>query len=147
MAQEKRFDEDTPLYTISTVAKMLGVSVHTLRLYEHEGLVMPFKKESSHRLYSDTDIERLNCIRKAITKQKFSIPAIKTIYSLIPCWEIVHCTKEDRTKCDFFNSHGSPCWTFKHSNNYCTGRTCRNCDVYKHYAYCDKIKDAIKTKE
>ena len=137
-------NEDTPLYTISTAARILGVSVHTLRMYEHEGLVMPFKKESSHRLYSETDIDRLKCIRRAIKEQKFSIPAIKTIYSLIPCWNIVHCTDEDKAKCESYINHSSPCWTYRHENDYCSGRHCRNCDVYKYYASCDKIKDAIK---
>lgn len=144
MASGKQINEDTPLYSISSAARMLGVSIHTLRMYEHEGLVMPFKKESAHRLYSETDIERLKCIRHAITEQKFSIPAIKTIYSLIPCWNIVNCSNEDRINCASYNGHGKPCWTYEHIDNSCSGRVCRSCDVYKLYATCDRIKDAIK---
>ncbi|MCL5992014.1 MAG: MerR family transcriptional regulator [Bacteroidetes bacterium] len=144
MVSDKHINEDTPLYSISSAARMLGVSVHTLRMYEHEGLIMPYKKESSHRLYSEIDIERLKCIRHAITEKKFSIPAIKTIYSLIPCWDIVQCSNDDREKCESYNGHGEPCWTYKHIDNCCSGRVCRSCDVYKHYANCDRIKDAIK---
>ncbi|MBI5324894.1 MAG: MerR family transcriptional regulator [Ignavibacteriae bacterium] len=146
MGENNKINEDTPLYSISSAARMLGVSVHTLRMYEHEGLIIPFKKESAHRLFSDTDIDRLKCIRHAITEQKFSIPSIKTIYSLIPCWNIVKCSEEDRAKCESYNGHNNPCWSYHHKDNCCSGRECRSCEVYKHYATCDKIKDAIKFK-
>jgi len=136
-------DINLPLYPISGAAKILDISVHTLRMYEREGLILPFKKESSHRLYSRADIERLKCIRKAINESKISIAGIKTIYSLIPCWEIAKCSKSDRENCDAFKTHARPCWTFKHSYNICGGKACRQCDVYRLYSECGKIKDLI----
>ncbi|MFH2031950.1 MAG: MerR family DNA-binding transcriptional regulator [Bacteroidota bacterium] len=39
-----------PKYTISSAANLLGISVHTMRMYEKEGLIIPFKKESNQRL-------------------------------------------------------------------------------------------------
>jgi hypothetical protein len=33
-----------PLFPIRTAAKLLNISVHTLRMYEKEGLIIPFKK-------------------------------------------------------------------------------------------------------
>ncbi|MDE3059313.1 MAG: MerR family transcriptional regulator, partial [Bacteroidota bacterium] len=45
-------------------AQLVGISVHTLRMYEIEGLIIPFKKDSGQRLYSDLDVERLKCLRK-----------------------------------------------------------------------------------
>ena len=136
-------DINLPLYPISGAAKILDISVHTLRMYEREGLILPFKKESSHRLYSRADIERLKCIRKAINESKISIAGIKTVYSLIPCWEITKCSKSDRENCDAFKTHTSPCWTFKHSYNICERKVCRQCDVYSLYSECGKIKDLI----
>ena len=68
MNLDNRYHE--PLFPISTAAKLLNVSVQTLRLYEKEGLVISFKKSSKHRLYSKADIERIECIRKAITEKK-----------------------------------------------------------------------------
>ena len=59
-----------PKYTISTAARMAGLSVHTLRKYEREGLIIPFQKDSKQRLYSDLDLERLNCIVKTISEDK-----------------------------------------------------------------------------
>jgi MerR family transcriptional regulator, heat shock protein HspR len=137
---------ELPLYPISSAAKILGISVHTLRMYEKEGLILPFKKESSHRLYSESDIQRLLCIRRAINVNKISINGIKAIYSLIPCWEINNCSKNDRNNCEAFISHSRPCWSFKHSNNICYNKECRNCNVYKDFTECGKIKDLITSK-
>ena len=67
MGREARSEE--PLYSIGTAARMLGISVHTVRMYEREGLVIPFRKESHQRLFSDADIERLRCTRQTITKE------------------------------------------------------------------------------
>ena len=144
MEQVQNFE--IPLYPISSAAKILGISVHTLRMYEREGLILPFKKESSHRLYSEYDIQRLQCIRKAINVSKISINGIKAIYSLIPCWEITNCSKIDRSNCEAFVSHSQPCWTFKHLNNICYNKECRSCDVYKNFTECGKIKELINSR-
>ncbi len=136
-------DFDAPLYTISIAANLLDISVHTLRMYENEGLIIPFKKVSNHRLYSRADIERLKCIRKAINESKISIAGIKTIYSLIPCWEITKCSNEDRINCEAFKSHSEPCWSFAHKNNVCENKNCRNCAVYNEYSECMKIKEFL----
>lgn len=49
----KPTSQDTPLYPIGTAARMLGVSVHTLRMYERKGLIIPHHAESNQRLYTD----------------------------------------------------------------------------------------------
>jgi MerR family transcriptional regulator/heat shock protein HspR len=36
-----------PIFPISTAAKLLNISVHTLRMYEREGLFIPYKKDSN----------------------------------------------------------------------------------------------------
>ncbi|MFC1905971.1 MerR family transcriptional regulator [Chloroflexota bacterium] len=48
-----------PRYVISVAAKMLGVRTHTLRYYEHIGLVEPSRTNGNVRLFSASDIERL----------------------------------------------------------------------------------------
>ncbi|MFH0990010.1 MAG: MerR family transcriptional regulator [bacterium] len=135
--------KDTPFYSIGTVARMLGVSVHTLRMYEREGLMLPYKKESSHRLYSDMDVERLRCIRHAINEEKISIAGIRRIYALIPCWQVVKCSDSHRSKCPAYSEHTKPCWTYDHIQNPCTKLDCRLCDVYKLSSDCGKIKEMI----
>ena len=136
-------DNNAPVFSIGTVARLLEVSVHTLRLYEREGLILPFKKDSKHRLYSQNDIERLKCLRTAINENKFSISSIKTIYSLIPCWSIKKCPDEERESCPAFTGHQQPCWSFRHINNLCALQSCKSCEVYHKHTNCDNIKQTI----
>ncbi|MBJ6359751.1 MerR family transcriptional regulator [Paenibacillus sp. GCM10012307] len=54
-------------YTIGQAAEATGLSIHTLRYYEKEG-ILPFIKrtESGIRIFDDEDIQRiefLNCLR------------------------------------------------------------------------------------
>lgn len=136
-------DPRAPVYSIGTVARILGVSVFTLRMYEREGLILAEKSESNQRRYSQNDVERLKCIRRAITEQKFGIAGIKTIFSMIPCWTIAHCSEEDRKNCEAYTGHAGPCWSYRHKNNTCATRGCRDCAVYKDFADCRKVKQSI----
>jgi MerR family transcriptional regulator/heat shock protein HspR len=133
-----------PKYPIRDAARLLSLSVHTLRMYEREGLILPFQKETGHRLYSDADIQRLQCIRTAINEKKISIAGIKSLFSMIPCWQIIHCTEEDRKNCQAYAESKKPCWTYKHINNLCASIDCVNCEVYLSFQDCSTVKDAIK---
>jgi len=135
-----------PIYPIRTAAKLLNISVHTLRMYEKEKLIIPFKKSTSHRLYSKTDIERIRCIRAAINEDKISINGIKTIYSMMPCWEVMKCSVEDRGRCSAFTFHSGPCWEVKGEDTICASKDCRNCSVYQDYGECGTIKNFIRNK-
>jgi MerR family transcriptional regulator, heat shock protein HspR len=49
-------------YTISAVADHYEIHQQTLRLYEREGLLKPSRSDGNVRLYTETDIERLELI-------------------------------------------------------------------------------------
>ena len=49
-------------YTISAVADQYEIHPQTLRLYEREGLLKPSRSEGNTRLYTDSDLERLEVI-------------------------------------------------------------------------------------
>lgn len=49
-------------YTISAVASQYELHPQTLRLYEREGLLKPSRSEGNTRLYTDSDLERLELI-------------------------------------------------------------------------------------
>ena len=49
-------------FTISAVAEEFDVHPQTLRLYEREGLLKPSRSEGNTRLYTDSDLERLELI-------------------------------------------------------------------------------------
>ena len=135
-----------PIYPIRTAAKLLNISVHTLRMYEKESLIIPFKKSTSHRLYSNSDIERIKCIRSAINESKISISGIKTIYSMMPCWEVINCSKQDRSNCSSYLFHNVPCWAVKGEDTVCATKDCGNCSVYQDYGECGSIKKLIRNK-
>jgi len=58
------FDENEPCFTISVVAKLVGVHAQTLRYYEREGLVSPSRSGGNIRLYSTSDISRIREIKE-----------------------------------------------------------------------------------
>lgn len=136
-------EKEAPLYSIGTAARMLEVSVQMLRVYETEGLVLPRKSQGGQRRYSDADIERIACVRKAITEEKISIAGIRRMQSLIPCWQIVKCSDEQRRLCPAFHDHDGGCWTHHHLNNACADRDCRVCEVYRESTTCAGIKQLI----
>ena len=140
-----KIQDEEPIFPISAAAKLLNVSVHTLRMYEREGLLIAFKKNSHRRLFSKDDIKRIECIRRSINELKISINGIKTIYSLIPCWDIIKCNAKDRKICKAFKGHNEPCWSYDHLGTICEKQNCRNCNVYKKYSDCGDIKELIKS--
>ena len=133
-----------PVYTISTAARLLGISIPTLRMYEKEGLIIPFKKSSSHRLYSDMDLERIKCLRNSINGNRMGLESIRRMLALIPCWAIINCSEKDRENCEAFTSYDKPCWMHKHKNNTCTDRDCRECEVYNSFSDCSSLKEKLK---
>ncbi len=134
---------DIPQYSIGETSRRVGVSVQTLRLYESEGLIISERSDGNQRLYSESDIERIECIRHALNEEKISLAGIRRIQSFIPCWEVMNCTHEQRWACPAFSEHTGGCWTLVHSQNVCAGRDCRSCEVYKLSTNCGQIKKFI----
>ena len=75
-------NSNDPIFTISNAAKLLNISVHTLRMYEREGLILPYRKSSNQRLYSQMDLERVRCIQKTINEDKINIEGLRRILAL-----------------------------------------------------------------
>jgi len=49
-------------YTISVVAEMYNIHPQTLRLYEKEGLIKPYRSKGRTRYYTEEDLKRLELI-------------------------------------------------------------------------------------
>jgi MerR family transcriptional regulator/heat shock protein HspR len=130
-------------FGIGEVARLLGVSEPTIRVYEREGLILPLRKPSGHRRYTRRDIERLECIRKGITKEKIGIEGMKRILALIPCWCLRGCPSSEREKCSAFAQHRTPCWMLPGKAWECRDADCRSCHVYLHAADCSSLKTVI----
>lgn len=57
-------DPTKPFHQIGEVAEMVGLSLRTIRHYEEVGLVPPSGRSTGgFRLYTDTDIERLQLVK------------------------------------------------------------------------------------
>jgi len=125
-----RNDPAEPVYTIGVVSRKFGVSPETLRLYEREGLLIPHRTETGRRLYSDLDLEWIDCIRNLITLEKLNIAGIRRLLALIPCWNLKPCTKEDQAKCAAFLIPDQVCWNLDETGDTCANEDCHACSVY-----------------
>ncbi len=68
--------KDRQLYKIGAVARLTGVSVHTLRNWEdRHGAVHPRRSKGGKRLYAETDVQRLALIKK-LADQGLSLHSI-----------------------------------------------------------------------
>ncbi len=132
-----------PVLTIGTVAKKLNISVQTVRMYEEEGLLLPYKTETGRRMFSMHDLERLKCIRTMITENGLNLNGIKKMMSLIPCWEFKGGLDEQCQKCPAYYEANGPCWTTKDVGQKCQDVDCRDCPVYRIEVNCNKIKEVI----
>jgi len=120
---------DAPIYPISVAAKLWAVHPGTLRIYEEEGLVKPSRMQSK-RYYSNIDIEWIKCLRGLIHDKGISIPGIKMLLELTPCWEITKCPADKRQDCSAYIDRSIPCW--QQASTACSKgmKNCQHCEVY-----------------
>jgi MerR family transcriptional regulator, heat shock protein HspR len=89
---------DVPVYPIGVAARLLGIHPRTLRIYENEGLINP-THVGSRRLFSENDIQWTRCLRSYIHDEGISIPGLKKLLNLVPCWEVAGCPPETHEHC------------------------------------------------
>jgi MerR family transcriptional regulator, heat shock protein HspR len=134
------------LYSPGAISQLLGLSVETLRLYEREGLFVPYKLGSGHRRYTDGDIEWLSCIQKQIHENKLNFAGIRYLLAMLPCHEMKPCSLEDRMACPAGNKSCSPCWDFEHTPCRTPGQSCRSCIVYQQVLNIENLKQILEVK-
>ena len=69
-------------YTISAVAELYEIHPQTLRLYEREGLLKPSRSIGNTRLYSDTDLERLEIILSLTRELGVNLAGVEIILNM-----------------------------------------------------------------
>lgn len=109
--------EDLPIYSIGVTAELLSVHPRTLRIYEEEGLIKPSRR-GNRRLFSNNDLKWIGCLRELIHEKGISIPGVKRLLDVVPCWQIKGCPEEVVQNCSAYVRHAKPCWEF-------VRRTCR----------------------
>ncbi|MBA3333161.1 MAG: helix-turn-helix transcriptional regulator [Actinomycetota bacterium] len=70
---------DRPRYMISVAAELVGMHPQTLRLYEAKGLVRPGRTPGGTRLYSDSDLERLQLIQRLTTELGLNLAGVEQV--------------------------------------------------------------------
>ena len=119
-----------PVYTPAVAAKKLGISTHSLRLYEAEGLLIPYRTETGRRLYSNLEMEKVKSIRNMIQNQGNNFEGIRRLLALAPCWKIRGCSLDQWKVCTKDNTIGMPCWATEEKCGEQHVTTCRECPVY-----------------
>ena len=51
-------------YSIGEFSRLTDLGIHTLRYYEHEGLITPGRNSSNRRCYSDKDLAWIEFIKR-----------------------------------------------------------------------------------
>ena len=131
-----------PVYTIGVAANMVGVSVHLLRVYEKEGLILSSRTKTDRRMYSDLEIEKILCIRKMISEKGMNFEGIRRILALFPCWKLRQCDDHDKNTCHAYISSERPCWATEEKCAHPLD-SCRDCIVYKSTINCDDLKKIL----
>jgi len=137
--------DSEPVYTIGIASRLTNTSVHTLRMYEERGLIIPFKTETNRRVYSRSDVGRINCIRRHLDEEGLNIAGIKAVWSLVPCWLIRPCSQKDQEACNAFVNTTNPCWEVEEKGPECIDADCRTCKVYLLGANCSDMKSMYKS--
>ena len=122
-------DKDKAIFPISVAAKLLDVHPRTLRIYEEEGLLKP-ARQGNKRYFSHDNIEWVRCLRDLIHEEGISIPGVKKLLDLTPCWEIKKCSREVRERCTSFVDRAQPCWQSARTVCARVPSLCESCDIF-----------------
>jgi len=132
MATKRVQDEvDDPVISIGVLAQKVDLSVSAVRKYGREGLIIAHRTDSGYRLYSHEDIDRVRNIQHLIGDMRLNIEGIRRMQSLLPCWDLLPCTEDDRKDCPARHDCTRPCWMIKGMPCAPKGNECRQCAVYR----------------
>jgi MerR family transcriptional regulator, heat shock protein HspR len=74
--------DERPRYMISVAADIVGMHPQTLRIYEQKGLVRPKRTAGNTRLYSESDLERLQLIQRLTTELGLNLAGVEQVLRL-----------------------------------------------------------------
>jgi MerR family transcriptional regulator/heat shock protein HspR len=121
--------ECTPQYPIRDIAKKFDLSNTAHRKYECAGLLLPYRKELKHRLYSNEDLCRIDTVIQSIRIERLNLKGIRRLLSLLSCWELKPCTFSNRAKCPAYREYENPYWMIEETLCRKIDRDCRDCHV------------------
>ncbi|MBI2889636.1 MAG: MerR family transcriptional regulator [Nitrospirae bacterium] len=131
--------ETDPILSIGVVARMAGVSTHTIRLYEREGLLRPSRTETGRRLYAGVDADLVRATRRLLA-ERLNFSGIRRLFASIPCWSFKPCCIPRLGRCTIQDRPEWPCWSVEDSWCRRTGQVCQTCRVYKMATEIDNVR-------
>ena len=69
-------------YSISLVAEMFDIHPQTLRTYEREGLLRPARTGGNTRVFSQTDVERIELILRLTKELGVNLAGVEVILNM-----------------------------------------------------------------
>jgi len=75
-------DHDLPMFVISVAAEMSELHPQTLRAYERDGLLSPYRTPGGTRRYSMRDIERLRLIRRLTQDEGLNLAGVRLVLEM-----------------------------------------------------------------
>ena len=133
-----------PKFPLRVASKLSDTSIYSIRQYIDKGLLIPFKTSSNRHLFSEVDIDRLQCIKKFLRVQGLNVSGIKAIFALVPCWVIKGCSVKNRNKCEAYYSTNYSCWEASQKSDTCKNSDCRVCEVYRLSENCQDLKGLLR---
>lgn len=130
MANKSELDIHRPVYTLGIASQLSGIPAHSIRQYIDQKLIIPFKLASKRHLFSQVDIDRIRHIHRLIHENGLNFSGIRTMMAMIPCWAIRGCSVKERSLCNAYNEHTSPCWAASEKGRQCKNDNCRICEAY-----------------
>lgn len=123
-------EERPGLVKIGDVARRFGISVHTIRLYEKEGLLISLRSKRGTRWYSASDLEWISTIR-SLLDSGLNFEGIRRLLAQLPCWALRPCLPESRWACSMRFEARLPCWIAP--EKLCTEKLseCYHCPTYR----------------
>jgi MerR family transcriptional regulator/heat shock protein HspR len=75
-------DEGAPLYTIGVASRLLDCDPSVLRRYERAGLVKPSRTDGNTRLYSRSDLDKLEEVHRLVAGEGLNSPGAQMVMEL-----------------------------------------------------------------
>ncbi len=123
------------IYTIKAASERLNIHPRTLRLYEENGFILPYRDpKNNYRLYSENDINRIRNIHRLLHEERLNIEGLKQLLIHAPCWKIMDCPEDERKRCPAFRKPDRRCWELiaedDSESSRCRKEDCSTCPVY-----------------
>lgn len=82
-ATSGRVNQEKPILTLSVAAEILGLHPRTLRIYEEQGLVVPFRTSTQRRRYSQNDVKKIRFIQFLTQNRRVNLEGVKIILYML----------------------------------------------------------------